>query len=117
MSDDPRFVIDYGKYVGPGKTKNSVGSLVAFLAVYAGLRNADSGQASRDGFRLSCGILAKIRGTFEHPVMGWVPVFDFVRQRDEPNLAKMDNDKIHLYEQSQAEFLKRLVLGDFKELP
>lgn len=121
MANDPRYVIDYGKYVGPGTNKNSIGGWVAYLAVFAGLQEADYGQATGDGgYRLHGGVIAKLRGTFDHDIFGWVPVFDFEMPPDHlVNKYNFDyiKNKIDSCEYNQTEFLKKLVLGEFKKLP
>lgn len=116
MSNDPRMVIDYGKYVGPGKNKDSIGNWIAFLAVYAGLREADYGGMSNSEdstYRLQSGVLAKHKGSFENPIMGWVPVFDFYTSNSTSHFP-YSNNKADLYEYNQASFLKELLLGEFK---
>lgn len=106
-SADPREVITYGSYVG----KDSIGAWIAFLAIYAGLHEADNGQLADDGcFRLRNGVIAKLRGSFEHEAMGWVPVFDFVCSGD---AGLVWAHKIALYEDKQGLFLKALMCGEF----
>lgn len=111
--DDPRFVITYGKYVGPDKP-SSIGSLIAFLSVYCGLHEADRGEMGKNGYRLFGGkVIAKVRGEFEHPIMGWVPLIDFVISPDVPN-PEYYSEKTDRYERNQAEFLKALLSGEIK---
>lgn len=124
MDLDPRYVIDYGKYVGPGKNSGSIGAWVAYLAVFASLSEADYGgmMEGGSGYQLRSGIIAKLRGSFQHPVMGWVPVFDF----EAPEVSKKEyywmerqrnNDEvIAIYEARQGQFLKALMCGEFAAL-
>lgn len=111
--DDPRYVISYGKYVG--KTKDSIGSWIAFLSVYSSLSEADYGRACDEGYLLKCGVIAKHRGSFEDSIFGWVPVFDFVP----PDLGAVNMDYIRyreyiaVFENNQSIFLKKLVLKQF----
>jgi len=107
--DDPRDVQTYGKYVG----KDTVGAWVAYLSIYAGLFVADRGQMTDNGYRLKNTILAKLRGSFEHEAMGWVPVFDFEVDVQTPEGQwLLDN-----YNTKQGEFLKALMCGEYDSHP
>lgn len=120
--NDPRFVIDYGKYIKPGKDL-TVGSIVAFLSVYAGLSEADYGNCIDGGYKLSSGIIAVFRGSFEHPLMGMVPLYNFmppaIKRKD--SLATDETCRLvemtERYERNQAEFLKALMCGEFNSRP